>query len=123
MPKIVRDQTSLGEKLKKVTARLKEQRQEKKMEARKERLLKSKLKKKIKFKHPIDHLTPTALSNLEIINEDDTDTEDKSYYDATNGYPIDEEWHRWFCYACGYDREDEKGPCEACGKKYINFFK
>lgn len=109
MPKNMRMTTTLSDKLLKTLKR---------------KTKKSKVRRKLVFKHPIDLLRPKALSNLSIINEDDTDTEaDKSYYDATNGQTIDEEWHTWFCYACGYDREYEEGPCEACGTKYTNFFK
>ena len=74
-------------------------------------------------KNPIDYLTTEACGNLCILCEDDSDEEDPDYYDETNALPIDEEWHDWFCYKCGFDREEEQGKCMSCGSEFINFFK
>ena len=71
-------------------------------------------------KNPIEYLSEEALENLHICY--DSCEEDIDYYDETNGLNIDEEWFDDFCHECGFDREEKRGVCMACGSSFKNFF-
>ena len=75
--------------------------------------------------NPIEYLSLEAIENLEIIQECDSDEDEESIlcYDKTHEEHIDEEWFKWYCSACGCEREAEMEPCIDCEAKYINHFK
>jgi len=78
----------------------------------------------VKNQPPFWYLSALAWGNLDTVCEDDPDEKCPDYYDDTNGYPIDEEWHTLFCYKCGCarDEDDPELKCIDCGAKYINFW-
>ena len=69
---------------------------------------------------PIDCLEQEALDNL-CLDSDDSE-QDADYYDVTNGCQLDQDWFRYFCHKCAFDREHEEGICMACEAPYVNFF-
>ena len=105
----------MSDTLRKVSNQLREQRMARKLEARRQRA---------KKQNPIKYIRPEALAELCITTDDPNDS-NADWFDETNCLSIDEEWFKYFCHACGYDRKNEDntpGPCMNCKAEYINYF-